>query len=93
MKLNKLNKELQHIGEVLPTNETDYLLKKGFYKITFKDEYNEYSNFIILNFKEDLWTSNLDEFILITYDERNYSIKRLDYILDTKEIEEEKENK
>lgn len=77
----------QQIKEIYNTKDTtnEFLLKKGFYKFSFKEPFE--NEFIVLNFKENTWSSKVEEFMLKNYPDKDYSMKYLDYILDYREVE------
>lgn len=65
----------------LETNK-EIILEKGYYKISWED------NFVLLKFNTEVSCKQLDEFIINKYSERNYKIKKIDYIIDDKKIKE-----
>ena len=83
MSTNKLKVAVEVIDDLVQLN-TEVLLKKGFYKITFsKDSY------IIIRLKEDTWSTEVEKFIETNYGEYEViNFKEVNYILDYKEKEE-----
>jgi hypothetical protein len=79
-----------NITEIYNTKEekvnNEYLFKKGFYKISFKDELERgIQDFIIIKLKEDTWSSDLEKFMEQYH--KDYVIKYLPYFIDYKEKE------
>lgn len=81
MKSNKQVENIEIIEDLEITNK-EVLLERGYYKISYED------NFALLKLNENTWYRDLNKFVLDRYSEINYKIKKVDYIIDDRNVKE-----